>query len=148
MVKKDTDAHVNWRRYDKLDELLRMFNFTCVICGEEFASLDCVTYEHLLPHSVSHQMRREGNAPLITHGNIAPTHFRCNNLRGSGSIVDAALAIEAMKRTMKRKRFYTWLNARMPGRSGSVPEEERLPPRRALVLLRNCELAPEVSPVV
>ena len=137
--KHGSAGHVNWRRYDEMGKLLHMFNFTCVICGHEFASLDCVTYEHLLPKSVNRQMHKHGIERPLGAYHLAPTHYRCNNLRGSGSIIDVALAIEAFEHTMKRARFLSWLNVRIPGRTSFVPEEERLPPRRALVLLRNSE---------
>ena len=87
----------------------------CVICGHEFANLACVTKEHIVP-----KCRLKPNKHNES-GNIAASHYTCNNLRRANSIIAAAKEVERRRRTMKHKDFLRWLNKVVPARI--VPAE-------------------------
>lgn len=70
---------------DKRLKLLRRWDHACVVCGRRFASISCVTFEHLVPRALGGSGRRD---------NIGPSHHVCNSLRGTRSLVAAASLLE------------------------------------------------------
>jgi|SRR5579885_367571 len=88
MVMKEDDA---WKRL----RLLAMWDWHCVLCGEEFRDLHSVTIEHLVPKSVA----------VGLHDNKAPSHYNCNQFRGDMSLLDAAYTLARKRRVMGRKQF-------------------------------------------
>lgn len=70
---------------DKRLRLLAQWDYKCVLCGREFATISCVTFEHMTPKSRGGTGRSE---------NMGPSHHACNNLRGTASIIAAAAKLE------------------------------------------------------
>ena len=87
-----------------LTELIDMWGGVCVICGEAFASIDCVSCEHLIPKSMGGGRQ----------GNLAPSHYKCNMLRSSNSIIDAAMLVDRRRKRMSREQFLQWVNSPLP----------------------------------
>lgn len=94
--------------------LLVRWDFKCIICGEEFDNIACVTREHIVPKSFNDD-RGQMLKKILTE-NRAPAHFTCNGLRGNGSIMDAQRAIHVARTTMTPEAFYRWLNRPVPNR--------------------------------
>ena len=65
--------------------LLSGWGHACVLCGRGFATIDCVTFEHLVPRSMGGRRRH----------NIGPSHHVCNSLRGTASLLEGAARVEA-----------------------------------------------------
>lgn len=97
-------------------KLLRRWNFQCIICGRPFDNAACVTIEHIIP--------RAGGGTGC-QDNLAPSHFRCNQMKGELSLALAAHAVKRMENRWSAKRFHDWLNARVPHRQ--VPWYALLP---------------------
>jgi len=118
--------------------LLERWGFVCFVCGEEFANLACVTKEHIIPRAHAGSVRWEPDASIDS--NIAPSHYACNQVRGTDSIFSALRHIKALKAGMRDKDFYRWLNQPVPHRI--VPLEALAPITRPwTVVLRSFELA-------
>ena len=100
--------------------LLDAWGYLCVICGRRFTNLACVTFEHVVPQSFSARKKQ-----MMARENVAPSHHRCNRLRGTGSIIAAARAISRKATGMRSDAFVRWLNAPVPGRA--VPDEALRP---------------------
>jgi len=100
MVMKDKDIRL--RR-----QLISNWDFMCIICGRPFANLACVTKEHIIPKSV---------APRGMTDNLAPSHYRCNELRKTSSILTTARKIDTKASMMSQHHFEEWLNAPVPNR--------------------------------
>jgi hypothetical protein len=81
-------------------KLLINWDFACVICGDEFAGMSCVSREHLVPRAMG------GKAS----NNLAPSHTRCNSYRGSRSLMEAAKMIDAKRLAMTPEGFFAWVN--------------------------------------
>ncbi len=92
--------------------LLRKWDYLCVICGLPFANLACVTVEHLIPRSMPDASK--------CHDNTAPSHYRCNQLRQTESVIQTAALINAIASSMPAKNFVQWLNKIVP-REGGTP---------------------------
>jgi 5-methylcytosine-specific restriction endonuclease McrA len=89
-------------------KLLRRWGYQCIVCGRPFANLACVTVEHIVPRCV--------NGNRNKHLNTAPSHWRCNQLKGNLPLMVAAKAVDQMEKKLGPKQFHGWLNARLPGR--------------------------------
>lgn len=113
--------------------LLERWDFLCVVCGREFMNLACVTKEHVIPRSVHSSQHMKFN------DNLAPSHYRCNKLRGSGSIIEVAKLIDEKSKTMFYHDFVTWLNTPIPNR---IVPKVALQPLRALQCLELPETLP------
>lgn len=87
-----------------LQELVAAWGGLCVICGQPFDNLDCVSREHLVPKSMGGKLK----------DNLAPSHHSCNHARGSLSIIQAQALIEARRMTMSPSEFQAWLNKPVP----------------------------------
>ena len=97
-------------------KMLDRCGYRCIICGERFESLECVTYEHVVPRSRSKGMLN----------NRAPSHYNCNQFRGVMGLSDAWRAIESMRENMGEVLFKEWLNKKVPDRT--VPDYATQPP--------------------
>ena len=104
MVMKHSDVEKRLR-------LLRMWDWMCVLCGEEFKDLHSVTIEHLIPRSHARGL----------HDNQAPSHHNCNAFRQNMSLLDATYTIARKRRVMGRTAFLQWINAKVPNRI--IPSE-------------------------
>lgn len=82
------------------------WGFCCIVCGEEFANLACVTYEHTTPKSMG---GKQGE-------NLAPSHYNCNKYRGAKSLVEADISIKFKRRLMGEAAFRVWLARPVPTR--------------------------------
>lgn len=89
--------------------LLSRWDGLCVVCGEPFRSILAVTRDHLVPRS-------RGGKGRSLHDNIAPCHFRCNQVKGHGSLLVAARRVAQRKLELGPVHFLQWLNSRVPGR--------------------------------
>ena len=87
--------------------LITNWDFMCVICGRPFANLACVTKEHIIPKSIAQKGMQN---------NLAPSHYRCNQLRKTFSILSTARKVDAKESTMNSRQFAEWLNAPVPNR--------------------------------
>ena len=88
-------------------KLLRRWNFRCVICGCDFKDMTSVTIEHLVPITV---LRTQAAGTLHKLDNLAPTHWRCNQLKGSRSLLWASGVMTAARGAMDDKAFYEYFN--------------------------------------
>lgn len=104
----------------KRRRLLDAWDYQCVICGHRFTNLACVTFEHVVPQSFSARKKK-----LMGPENVAPSHYRCNRLRGTRSIMVAAKTIADRATRMHPVAFIAWLNVVVPSRA--VPEEALRP---------------------
>lgn len=95
-------------RADHKHRLLKRWDYLCVVCGRPFANLACVTLEHLTPRSLGGKGTE----------NFAPSHYRCNNRRGSRPLIRAADSLEReFNRILQRQgeqRALQWLNKPNP----------------------------------
>lgn len=89
-------------------KLLRRWGYQRIVCGRPFASLACVTVEHVVPRSVAGNKNKAHN--------LAPSHWRCNQLRGCLPLIVAAKAVDQMETKLGEKNFHAWLNAKVPNR--------------------------------
>jgi len=96
----------NKKAIKKIKNLLKRWDGLCVICGEPFVSLESVTKEHIIPASLG---------GLDSSCNIAASHYNCNKLRGSRSLLLVAKVIEKKKEKMG-KSFLSWVNKGVPNR--------------------------------
>lgn len=100
--------------------LVKQWDKACVICGEPFTTLACVTYDHIHPVSLG------GSNKLV---NFSPVHEVCNRLRGNLSLIRAVKVVN--QRIAKKKQrmpawaFVRWLNQVSPNRE--VPWYARIP---------------------
>lgn len=119
-------------KWDDITRRLRMLDrcgYRCIICGHSFSSLASVTYEHVIPRS-----RRPGQS---NKGNIAPSHFNCNRLRGTLGLGDAWREIEKLRERIGDAQFQAWINTVVPNRV--VPEIVMCAPEYLRFLFsRNC----------
>ena len=99
-------------------ELLRRWDFVCIVCGHGFDDISSVTLEHLVPRS-------RGGVGL--QDNKAPTHHSCNAIRGNLSLVEAARIVGRRRRVMGHRDFQRWLQSPVPNRI--VPPEVWRPTR-------------------
>lgn len=79
-------------------KLLERWDFQCVICGEPFENLGSITLEHLKPVILGGKSTQE---------NLALSHYACNLVKGSGSLVKGMLRVKT-KLNLKffnKKRF-------------------------------------------
>lgn len=113
MKPKDVRA----RRY-----LLEEWDYTCIVCGERFENLACVTKEHVVPKSMGGG-KRDALEPSFK--NLAPSHHVCNKLRQTDSILVASKRVEFIRSTMSPEAFVRWLNTPVPNRV--VPPEATRP---------------------
>ena len=78
----------------------------CVVCGEPFANLACVTLEHTIPKSMG---GKQGD-------NLAPSHFNCNKHRGNKSLIESDISLRFKRRLMGEASFKTWISRPVPSR--------------------------------
>ncbi len=122
-VQQQQMSRKNFRRRFSL---LRKWGYACVICGRPFANLACVSIEHVIPQS-----RLTKNRPLSKFlsdpsDNCAPSHWRCNHVRGTASLLEAVKIIEKKEKSIGNEtKFVAWLNTRVPRRN--VPEFALIP---------------------
>jgi hypothetical protein len=95
--------------------LVERWGNQCIVCGHSFKNLACVTREHLVPQSMGGSRRAVDN--------VGPSHYHCNQHRGTLSLVDANRMLLGRRRSMGDRSFFEWLNAPVPGRS--VPKEAK-----------------------
>jgi len=117
MTMKPKDVDYRWRLLDRWGK-------NCIICGLPFETLACVTKEHIVPKSLLEPL--VGGKPRKP-GNVAPSHHRCNALRGADSVEQGRSRVDEMRRTMTASDFISWLNAPVPFRT--VPAEAKRPLR-------------------
>jgi 5-methylcytosine-specific restriction endonuclease McrA len=84
--------------------LIKEWNRTCIICGEEFAHLACVTREHIVPRSKGGKQA----------DNIAPSHYNCNNIRADKSLIEADQIVRWTRRRMGEAAFKKWIARPQP----------------------------------
>lgn len=101
--------------------LLEEWGYACIICGERFANLACVTKEHVVPRSVC--VNEPSKKP--EYKNLAPSHHVCNKLRQTDSLLVAAQRVEFIRQNMKPEAFWKWLNTPVPHRT--VPKAALMP---------------------
>lgn len=101
-------------------KLLERWGRMCIVCGREFANLACITKEHVTPKSMTNDKKAAEN--------LAPSHWRCNNLRGTMSVMQTARLIDHIETKMTPAKFFKWLNAQVPHRL--VPPEALMPLRQ------------------
>lgn len=86
--------------------LLINWGFACILCGEHFANLSCVSCEHTAPKSFGGKQ----------DDNIAPSHFNCNRIRGTKSIIEADMMLKFKRRFLGEERFKIWISCPIPAR--------------------------------
>ena len=92
--------------YESYRGLLVRWDHCCVLCGEPFDNMESITKEHLIPKS-------KGGCGS---GNLAPSHFKCNQLRGDLSLIETFLLIQARKLKMGNETYRQWANTPVPNR--------------------------------
>lgn len=97
---------MTWSSFKRNMKLVRQWGYQCIVCGRPFDHVACVTVEHIIPRSL------KGNNKT----NTAPSHWRCNQLKGNMPLMVAARAVDDMERRLGPKQFQTWISARVPGR--------------------------------
>jgi len=91
-------------------KLLKEWDFICVVCGHKFDNMACVTVEHVIPRSVCKNRNK--------HTNCAPSHWRCNTIKGSFLPLSvASKTIDHMKQRLGEEKFKSWLNEEVPNRT-------------------------------
>jgi len=90
-------------------KLSRRYDHQCIICGRSFANLACVTVEHIEPWAMKTFKRK-------ARVNWAPSHWQCNMLRGTQSLIVASKLIDRKESKLSSHDFHAWLNAKVPGR--------------------------------
>lgn len=78
---------------------------SCIICGQGFETLSCVTFEHITPVAMGGSMAWR---------NIAPSHYTCNTRRGTRSIIEAARKSEVFRARLGEKAFNAWCSKPIP----------------------------------
>jgi hypothetical protein len=91
--------------------MLDRYGYQCVVCGYEFESLACVTYEHVVPKSRGAEDAKD---------NVQPSHYSCNRLKGTKSLKNARHAVRSVRGQMNEADFLAWLNMHVPSRD--VPD--------------------------
>lgn len=112
MTMKDDD--VAYRR-----RLLERWGHVCIVCGREFLNLASVTKEHVVPKSAPNRHKLDEN--------LAPSHWRCNQIRKTESLIATARVVDNLEKTMPRHHFLAWLNKAVPHRT--VPPAALMPLR-------------------
>lgn len=87
----------------------------CIVCGRVFANLACITKEHVVPKSMTRESKA-AQANYIPDENVAPSHYQCNNLRGTMSFMQAARLVDHIETKMSPGKFHVWLNKQVPNR--------------------------------
>ena len=107
-VMKDHDAR------DRM-KLLRLWDFTCVLCGHGFRDIASVSCEHIVPKSMGGP-KNKGNRKHRAMGNLGPSHWRCNNFRGCMGMLETARLLDVVRREVGDEAFETWINQDVPHR--------------------------------
>lgn len=102
----DSITFMDERELKRRLRLLMDWNFTCIVCGEQFDNMTCVTLEHNIPKSMG------GNQGE----NIAPSHYNCNKWRGTKSLIEADMTLKFKRRHMGEASFRVWLSRPVPDR--------------------------------
>lgn len=97
--------------------LLTWWDGLCVVCGNGFDTLACVTYEHLRPKSMG------GTKACLQK--LGVSHYSCNRLRAAGSLLEGARAVSKMRNRIGEEQFRQWLAKKVPDRE--VPPEVLYP---------------------
>ena len=103
------ESRMSHKSFRRNVNLVRKWGYQCVVCGRPFAHMACVTVEHIVPVSAGVVSRKNKT-------NQAPSHWRCNQLKGSLPLMVAAKTVDNMERTLGPKNFHAWLNAKVPNR--------------------------------
>ena len=96
--------------FNRYSYLLNRLEGMCVICGELITNPLSITREHIVPIS---------KGGTNSEDNVLPAHYRCNNIKREGSLIDAILFMQNKKQTMG-KAFNKYINKNIPKRS--LPE--------------------------
>lgn len=84
---------------------LKKWGHQCVICGHQFLNdYKTLTKDHLVPQS------RATSSFHFSMENIAPAHYRCNNRKGSESLIVASKRMKKTETKMGTNRFVGWVN--------------------------------------
>ena len=105
MIEKD--------KFKSYRSLLQIWEHKCVLCGEGFDDLESVTREHLIPKSIMLKVLHRKNT---TEANSAPSHFNCNQLRATLSLVETMKILNERKERMGLEQFTRWANKKVPNR--------------------------------
>ncbi len=104
--------------------ILAQWENACIVCGREFASLACVTVEHI-------KSRHKGGSG--DPENLAPAHYTCNQVKRASSLIAGARRVEKefLRLTQRQgtANALAWLNRNIPKRY--VPPAALLPPLEA-----------------
>ncbi len=88
-------------------KLAKRWGLSCVVCGHQLENIACITKEHVVPHSM-------GGKKGV--GNIAPSHYSCNQARNTMSLIEANKLINQKLSAMDKKDRHGWLTKKVPGR--------------------------------
>lgn len=99
----------------RMVKILQQWDFLCVICGEPFISANSITREHLIPIS-------EGGTN--NQNNLAPSHHRCNSIRGTNSLIETDKLINKQRIELGND-FIHWLNRSVPNRVPSLNNKRK-----------------------
>jgi hypothetical protein len=91
--------------------LARQWEYCCVICGRKIETYHSFSVEHLIPRSKTYLFSQE-----ILKENVAPSHYSCNAMRGTMSILEANKRINKYLDTLGENKSRDWLNRSNAGR--------------------------------
>lgn len=95
--------------------ILDLWDRLCVVCGRSFLDERSVTIEHLVPRSLG------GGG----YGNVAPSHYTCNSIRKTKSLIQAAQMVERQFDHIVLRcgidRAVAWLNKPHPNKQDDPP---------------------------
>lgn len=91
--------------------LARRWEYCCVICGRKIETYDSFSVEHLIPRSKADLFEQE-----ILKENVAPSHYNCNAMRGTMSILEANKKINKYLDSLKEHEVKDWLNRSNAGK--------------------------------
>jgi hypothetical protein len=76
--------------------------------------MESITKEHLVPRS------KGGRG----YGNLAPSHFSCNQVRENLPLIAAIRKIEQRRKMMGEEQFRRWINKSVPNRRPTRGESQ------------------------
>lgn len=101
------------RVLSKYSRLMAAWDNKCVICGGRFHNPLSLTKEHLIPRTVMLNVLGQIDT---SRENIAPSHYACNQFKGSLSLVTAMVLVDILRERMGHEEFVAWANAPVPNR--------------------------------
>lgn len=81
-------------------KIWKLFNGICIVCGYDVDQRIC-TIEHLIPKSAG---------GTDEQSNLAVSHYRCNQFRGTKSLISATNKIKRKFRTLSDSEIDIWIN--------------------------------------